>query len=160
MARQALRLVIEICQKSVSSKLDIFKILLWFILVIAYFVVGPGTLTEAWIQFCRQFVLPAIFFVTFILFVRSKWGLLLTGHLSPHERGSIALYKKDIKIKEKLVKKHPGQPEHAIALAEAYRNFGAALQNQGKNAKANSLYAKAVHLERKQAAVPRQFHKF
>ena len=147
MAKNALRLVIEICQKSVSSKLDILKILLWFILVIAYVVVGPGTLTEAWIQFCRQFVLPAIFFVTFILFVRSKWG-------------SIALYKKDIKIKEKLVKKHPGQPEHAIALAEAYRNFGAALQNQGKNAKANSLYAKAVHLERKQAAGPRQFHKF
>ena len=146
MAKKALPLVIEICQKSVSSKLDIFKILLWFILVIAYFVVGPGTLTEAWIQFCRQFVLPAIFFVTFILFVRSKWG-------------SIALYKKDIKIKEKLVKKHPGQPEHAIALAEAYRNFGTALQSQGKNAKANSLYAKAVHLERKQAAVPRQFHK-
>ncbi len=147
MAEKALRLVIEICQKSVSSKLDIFKILLWFILVIAYFVVGPGTLTEAWIEFCRQFVLPAIFFVTFILFVRSKWG-------------AIPLYKKDIKIKEKLVKKHPGQPEHAIALAEAYRNFGAALQNQGKNAKANALYAKAVHLERKQAAVPRQFHKF
>ena len=94
MAKKALPLVIEICQKSVSSKLDIFKILLWFILVIAYFVVGPGTLTEAWIQFCRQFVLPAIYFVTFILFVRSKWG-------------SIALYKKDIKIKEKLVKKHP-----------------------------------------------------
>ena len=74
--------------------------------------------------------------------------------------GAIPLYRTDIKIKEKLVKKHPGQPEHAIALAEAYRNFGAALQNQGKNAKANSLYAKAVHLERKQAAVPRQFHKF
>ena len=147
MAKKALRLVIEICQKSVSSKLDIFKILLWFILVIAYVVVGPGTLTEAWIEFCREFVLPAIFFLTFILFVRSKWG-------------SIPLYKKDIKIKEKLVRKHPGQPEHAIALAEAYRNFGAALQNQGKNAKANSLYAKAVHLERKQAAVPRQFHKF
>ena len=146
MAKKALRLVIEICQKRVSSKLDIFKILLLFILVIAYVVVGPGTLPEVWLVFCWRFVFPAIVCVTFILFVRSKWG-------------SSVLYEKDIKIKEKLVKKHPGQPEHAIALAEAYRNCGTALQNQGKNAKANSLYAKAVHFERKQAAVPRQFHK-